>query len=304
MSKPTLAAIVARMQVPELTEGHKAIINRALKQYDTAIVLLGISGAQQPTVNNPYSFAQRVSVIRRHAPHIHIYPLLDHPSNEQWTRNLDRFLSLTFPGYEVSLLCGHNSGAENAYKAHGGRFTVDAFAENSGQRGTAVRESIRENNSVDFLRGMAYALNQQFHNPYPTVDIALIEGESVWMGRKAEDPHNLWRFPGGFVEPGMSLEATVRKEAWEELGVSNLTDPVYLGSTMIDDYRYKDSPESILTSIFACSQMSGPRPKAGDDLDEALAIPLENIFADPKRFVISNHIPLVHIIKQKTGAAL
>jgi len=56
-------------------------------------------------------------------------------------------------------------------------------------------------------------------NPFPTVDVIIrYEGKIVLIRRK-NPPHG-WALPGGFVDYGESLEAAVRREAFEETGLT------------------------------------------------------------------------------------
>jgi 8-oxo-dGTP pyrophosphatase MutT (NUDIX family) len=72
----------------------------------------------------------------------------------------------------------------------------------------------------------------------------------------------------GFPRSGTSdssLEAAARREAYEETGGVEISDPKYLGSSHIDDWRYRDSPDGITTVLFLSTYIYG-RPVASDDL--------------------------------------
>ena len=73
---------------------------------------------------------------------------------------------------------------------------------------------------------------------FPRTDAAVIMGvldpdDRLLLGHQAVWPENRWSVLAGFVEPGESFEATVRREAFEEAGVvigHRAEDVVYLGS--------------------------------------------------------------------------
>jgi NAD+ diphosphatase len=53
----------------------------------------------------------------------------------------------------------------------------------------------------------------------PAVMILITDGRRLLLGRKAEWPENRYSALAGFVEPGETLEDTVRRETMEEVGV-------------------------------------------------------------------------------------
>ncbi len=92
--------------------------------------------------------------------------------------------------------------------------------------------------------------------------IIVSEGRYLLTRRKA-GAHlgGFWEFPGGKREPGESLEACLRREVREELGVE-ITDPT-LFRVICHDYREK----SVELHFFRCSILEGQaRPLGCDDL--------------------------------------
>jgi 8-oxo-dGTP diphosphatase len=60
--------------------------------------------------------------------------------------------------------------------------------------------------------------------PWVTVDVVVIARRErryqVLLVRRRNEPFaGRWAIPGGFVEPGESLEAAARRELWEETGI-------------------------------------------------------------------------------------
>jgi len=86
----------------------------------------------------------------------------------------------------------------------------------------------------------------------------------ILLGRKSTD--KLFRFPGGFSDPNSdSLEADARREVAEEMGVE-VGDVRYVGSTLVNDWRYRNEPDCIKTALFTAAYVHG-RPTPSDDMD-------------------------------------
>ena len=107
---------------------------------------------------------------------------------------------------------------------------------------------------------------------YPTVDCAIFDGKpgfdgKIWLARK-ENERN-WRFVGGFVDPSdNSLEEAAKREAEEETG-AKCKVLSYISSFRIDDPRYKNFDDKIVTAFF-CMTVDDKNavPSAKDDIKE------------------------------------
>ncbi|MFN3211323.1 MAG: NAD(+) diphosphatase [Roseovarius sp.] len=60
---------------------------------------------------------------------------------------------------------------------------------------------------------------QHFPRTDPVVIMLITHGNSVLMGRSPHWPDGMYSLLAGFVEPGETVEAAVRREVWEEAGV-------------------------------------------------------------------------------------
>ncbi len=60
---------------------------------------------------------------------------------------------------------------------------------------------------------------QHFPRTDPVVIMLITHGNSVLLGRSAAWPPGMYSLLAGFMEPGESIEAAVRRETWEEAGV-------------------------------------------------------------------------------------
>ncbi|TPE46576.1 NAD(+) diphosphatase [Amaricoccus solimangrovi] len=60
---------------------------------------------------------------------------------------------------------------------------------------------------------------QHFPRTDPVVIMLITHGNSVLLGRSAAWPPGMYSLLAGFMEPGESIEAAVRRETWEETGI-------------------------------------------------------------------------------------
>lgn len=101
---------------------------------------------------------------------------------------------------------------------------------------------------------------------FPTVDVVIRKGRQLLLGRKATQQK--FRFVGGFADPALdnSYEEAAAREAKEETGLV-VHSVRYLGSTRIDDPRYRGTEHCIITHLFLAEEWSGD-PVASDDIAE------------------------------------
>lgn len=128
-------------------------------------------------------------------------------------------------------------------------------------------------------------------NRYPTVfatvDVVIRKGENLLLGRKAHQ--SKFRFVGGFTDPALdnSYEDAAKREAKEETGIEVKTVK-YLGSTRIDDPRYRNTPDCIITHLFEATEWSG-EPVASDDIAELQ-------WFDSKQLTASDFVDEHHVL--------
>lgn len=128
-------------------------------------------------------------------------------------------------------------------------------------------------------------------NRYPTVfatvDVVIRKGEKLLLGRKAHQ--SKFRFVGGFADPALdnSYEDAAKREAKEETGIQ-VEAVKYLGSTRIDDPRYRNTPDCIITHLFEATEWSG-EPVASDDIEELK-------WFDSKQLTASDFVDEHHVL--------
>ena len=102
------------------------------------------------------------------------------------------------------------------------------------------------------------------------------------------------RFVGGFADPhkDTSFEYTAKREATEETGLE-VSNPIYIGSTIIDDWRYRAENDKIITTFFAMKRVFGS-PKAQDDIAELHKVKITDIYEE---MFVPEHIVLWKMLK-------
>jgi ADP-ribose pyrophosphatase YjhB (NUDIX family) len=134
----------------------------------------------------------------------------------------------------------------------------------------------------------------RYDTAYTTVDLAIFNdvGDRILLGRKEDEDY--WRLPGGFATPGSeTFEADCRRECQEETSVS-ITDPIYVSSHKVDDWRYRGERDVIKTLLFKARKQFGDA-RAGDDLHEVRWFDFDQIdLAD----IAPNHQILIKSLRE------
>lgn len=138
----------------------------------------------------------------------------------------------------------------------------------------------------------AWTANSQFPTCFPTVDVAIVKGGKVLMGKKPGK--DKWQFVGGFADPDcQNYETDATREVREETGVT-IYQPEYICSSLIDDSRYRNSKDKIKTLFFVAKYYDG-EAKAEDDIVDVRWL---NIFDLDSSNVVGQHIYLVIRLQQ------
>jgi bifunctional NMN adenylyltransferase/nudix hydrolase len=137
---------------------------------------------------------------------------------------------------------------------------------------------------------------KDFHCGLSVVDMVLVDFDRkrIALGRR---PHReQYQFPGGFVDitKDNCLEDAAKRELAEEMPGMETTLVGYIGSLKVNDSRYKDDKDKIMTSVFAFCYTYGEL-KGGDDLPEATWFDINKIkYQD----VIPQHKDILDIFLQ------
>lgn len=257
--------IIARFQSPSLHEGHVALIDYVRKANDKVVLFLGNTESRL-TTSNPLPFDARMDMVKGIFPDIPIHKLPDTKYDDMWIARLDSMIEKTYPSDDICLY-----GSRDSFiKYYNGKYRTETFGEIPGVSATKIRSAIHGNikDNEDWRKGIIYASAHKYPTSYQAVDVAIINFDTnqVLLGKKGGEPK--YRFVGGFVDvKDESLELAAKREAREECGDIETDSYKYLGSFRIDDWRYRNSQDKIMSAFFCCHYIYG-RVNPQDDISE------------------------------------
>ncbi len=296
MINQAVGVIVGRFQTPRLHRGHRYLLSHVGSLHQDTLVVLGFCSSL-PTARNPLSFRLRQQMINGSFPNFLIRPLRDHPDDSSWCQQLDELIEREFPGRQA-ILYGSRDSFLSVYRGKYQTCELPPIAADSATtKRTEAVNALR--NTADYRAGVIHGVCDRSPIAYQAVDVAIIKPETgqLLLGSKVTDNGQL-RFIGGFVQPSdSSLEAAARREVYEETSGVEISDPLYLGSSHIDDWRYRHSPDGITTVLFYSTYIFG-RAVASDDLAQ-----LE--WVDPtiaKNRLVEYHQPLWQLLERHLSA--
>lgn len=261
------AVVVGRFQVADLHDGHIELLTSIAAHHSKLIVVLGVAPVRC-TYYDPLDFESRKAMIQQEFPEALVVPILDDPSDEIWSANLDAMIRQITGFHELVALYGSRDSFLPHYFGSYPALELIATGELSGtnQRYEVARK-VRA--SADFRAGVIHASQARRPVAYHTVDIVTFDPtyEYVVLARKPGE--KLWGFPGGFVDPeDDGSETAAIRELREETGLTVHTVD-YIGSYKIHDFRYLKGPDKIITTLYAGVVSRLDNPVANDDIADA-----------------------------------
>lgn len=260
-----VGVIIGRFQVHNLHHAHLDLIRTVTERHDKVILFIGLSPLKA-TKNNPLDFESRKKMIESQFPNVLIVYIKDCKDDKVWSKRIDTQIKDLIGANHSVVLYGSR---DSFIKYYTGCFKTMELVPESFISGSELRKDISRTimNTPEFRAGAIWATQQSYSVCYPTVDIAIVDEncEKVLLARKPDESE--FRFIGGFATPNSScFEEDARREVQEETGIE-ITDPIYIGSFKIDDWRYKSEESKIKTLFFVAKYFSG-RPEADDDICE------------------------------------
>lgn len=291
--------ITGRFQVHELHEGHGSLIQHVVDRHDKVIIFLGLSGTEQSTYINPLDYESRKQMILEVFPSVNVLYINDHPSDEEWSKNLDKQIKSVVGPNQTALLYGSRDSFISHYS---GKYPTQELVPDDAAfySGTAVRNQIKRSstrNSKEFREGVIWGVTNRHPIAYQTVDIAIRDRPNgrILLGRKSTDPPGKYRYIGGFSDPeSPSLEYDATRETMEETGLE-VGNVRYIGSCLIDDWRYRREQDKIKTAFFSVDYIFG-HPVPRDDIEELRWFDEDKL----NEFNVNEiHLPLLAMMREK-----
>ena len=267
---PSVGVIVARFQTPILHSGHEELLEYVLRQnHNLNIIVLGQSLLGVPTKKNPLDVDSRMRMIQEMYPGKFVVTWIkDIPDDDRaWSDKLDETIEILAGKRDVILYGSRDSFAAGYY----GRYPCDHYEQQRFASATKIREIAGKtvHGSAAFRHGVCWATQNQYPKVYPTVDVAIMNGDRLIVGMRKNSKY--LRFIGGFVDPtDESFEDAAKREVKEETNGILVNPLIYLGSYKVDDPRYRQEEDKIITTFYMGIVMHYPDRACGSDDMESL----------------------------------
>ena len=214
-------------------------------------------------------FHQRKVMINEEYPNVQCFYIKDTKENSVWSTNLDGQIADMLLPMQKPLLYGSRDSFIKAYHDGGGKYDTEILESKSMVSATEIRQRVSRGIMANFhvRLGMVLASFMRWPTGYVTVDVAVMDDDrkKIWLGRK--DGEKEYRFFGGFNDPeSMSLEDDAKREVMEETHIE-VSEPKYISSRLVDDWRYRTSKSKIKTTLWIADRIGGD-PKPDDDIAE------------------------------------
>lgn len=297
---PRVGVIVGRFQIDELHAGHKRLLTYVRTSHDRMLVLVGVRPAESSDTN-PLTFEDRAAMIREYLPDATVLPVVDRRDDEVWTRQVDELINTTY-GYGVKAV--FHVGRDSFKEHYHGRFPVEAHdfgVDNIVAR--EVRNEIKNRilTTAGERAGAIKSTMNQTHRTTMMVDMFMVrsDGEGdfeILMGKK--EGEDLWRLPGGRVDPDESFAHAAAREMFEETRMATSggqADWTYIGDYNVPDWRCRDTDRvSYRTVLMTAGYFSG-KAEGADDLPVVQWIPRRDLGTriHREKMVVEEHLEIV-----------
>lgn len=290
-------------------QGHEFIIRQGLKSCRQIVLMMG-SVYRARSVKNPFTFEERVALIKQALPdvieRIHIEPIEDTMYREQAWIDAIRTAAKRHTNSNNIALISHDKDASSYYLKYFANWDQVNLPNYKSLDATAIRHAwltVKQAANIAHIPGLTPAtqtfLQDQFgrdvyqylqdeyrflchykaqwaDTPYPvlfnTTDaIVICEGHILLVQRKCSPGKGLWALPGGFLEVDEWIHKGLVRELVEETSIDLPTQTLLQHLTTLQAFDHP-SRSQIGRVITQCGvfHLPGQRP-AVKAADDALA---------------------------------
>lgn len=297
-----LGVIIGRFQSHDL-RAHIDMMRIVAERHDRVLVIIEDTPARN-TRENPIDASVREHMIAAALPDAKITVVADMALSSRWSAAVDAAVAEhADEGGAIIYPVGEASTAryEGAYPLADADFVsasmllVDA---DKAARASAADEMLSLGlEALSALGiGQELAANGRYPAVFTTVDVAIFDktGTKVLLARKPNE--TLFRFVGGFADPTGTFEDDAKREVMEETRLS-VKALAYVGSAVVDDWRYRSEADRIKTMLFRATVAAG-EPVATDDIEELRWFDAARVVERAQTLIVAEHRPLVVMLEQ------
>lgn len=298
--EPSVGVVVGRFQIDNLHDGHMRLLTYVSVGHERMLVLIGVRHAEASDTH-PLSFEDRHEMIRQSFPNAIVLPVVDVGNDAIWSDRVDTLIQSVY-GYGVDAV--FHVGRDSFEEHYLGKFPIEEHDfEVPHLEARDVRDEIKNRTltTPDARAGAIKAVMNQAHRTTMMVDMFMVRSDGnndfeVLMGKK--DGEDLWRLPGGRVDPGETFRAAASREMAEETEMftsSGLTSWAYIADYIVPDWRCRDTEQISYKTVLMTAEYFSGYAQAGDDLVEVAWIPRSELGTRPLRDqkVVREHVVLV-----------
>lgn len=269
-----IGVLIDTFQYIKLPKKLKKLAKKLQKECDEFLILVSLKEIKN-TTNQFLDYNTINDWLKRKFPKATIHQIVDCESNFHFSQQIVEKIydKTTSPDWRT-LIYAFNDTLEH----YNGSYEINSLGarhvENIGMRKIGGKQ---------YRRGMMDASIIRYATGFPTIDVVAyqysVESNKILLGRK-EGSDN-WHLPGGFFDPQKdnSFLDTAKRELFEETSIQAEVLK-HFDSMKVDDYRYKNEFDKIITTIYEFQIPFETVLNPTDDLIEVRMFSCDEIMKD------------------------